>query len=141
ARMASALAAAIPGVEVRLVVGRWGARDVPAGVTAVEQPEGLADEMARAGVVVSAGGVAVLESCLLGRPTVGVVLAANQRQAVDGLARAGAITSAPPHEVANAVQALIDAPERRIALAAAAQEQIDGRGESRVADVIEELST
>ena len=48
ARIATALASSLdetrPEVEIRLVVGPWGARDVPAGVVPVHAPNGLARE-------------------------------------------------------------------------------------------------
>ena len=44
----------------------------------------------------TAGGVALLESCVLGRPIVALALAANQRQAVHGLEREGAVVVATP---------------------------------------------
>jgi spore coat polysaccharide biosynthesis predicted glycosyltransferase SpsG len=126
-------------VEIRLVVGPWGSYDVPPGVTPVYAPEGLAGELAAASVVVTAGGVSLLESCRLGRPVVALALADNQRQAVFGLEREGAIVVATPDTVADSVQALIDDQPRRRALSAAARAAIDGKGAARIADTIEQL--
>ena len=64
---------------------------MPRGVVAVRAPDGLAAELAAASLVVTAGGVALLEACLLGRPIVALALAGNQRQAVYGLEREGAV--------------------------------------------------
>jgi UDP-2,4-diacetamido-2,4,6-trideoxy-beta-L-altropyranose hydrolase len=139
ARMAAAAAAVLPDVEVRLVVGPWGKRDVPLGVVGVHARHGLAGEMAGASLVVTAGGVALLESCALGRPTVAVALAENQQQAVAGLADTGAIVAATAASVADAVQQLVADPARRVALGAAARDALDGKGPARVADAIEEL--
>ena len=143
ARIAAALVADVgaarPGMEIRLVVGPWGSPDVPDGVTAVHAPGGLARELAAASVVVSAGGVALLESCLLGRPIVALALAENQRQAVSGLEREGAVMVATPESAAGAVAALVDDRSRRVALSDSARSVIDGKGAARVADTLEQL--
>ena len=64
-----------------------------------DAPDGLADELAAARIVVTAGGVTMLEACLLGRPVVALALADNQRQAVSGLEREGAVMVATPETV------------------------------------------
>jgi spore coat polysaccharide biosynthesis predicted glycosyltransferase SpsG len=141
AEIAASLAAAVPGVEVRLVVGPWGATEVPAGVVPVHAPAGLAFELAAAGIVVTAGGVALLEACLLGRPVVALALAGNQRQAVFGLERESAVMVATPETVAEAVAALVKDDHRRIALARAARVSISGDGAARVVDTLEQLAS
>jgi UDP-2,4-diacetamido-2,4,6-trideoxy-beta-L-altropyranose hydrolase len=126
-------------LEIRLVVGPWGAPDVPCGVSAVVAPDGLAYELASASVVVTAGGVSLLESCRFGRPTVALALAENQRQAVYGLERAGAVLVATPDTAADAVRSLMEDRNRRIAISTAARAAIDGKGAARVADTLEQL--
>ena len=129
----------LPDAEVRLVVGPWGASEVPVGVVPVHAPDGLAAELAAASVVVTAGGVTMLEACLLGRPVVALALAENQRQAVHGLEREHAVVVATPDTVAGAVGALAGDRSRRIALAAAARSVVDGKGATRVVDMLEQL--
>ena len=92
--LAASISDALPAVEVRLVVGPWCTGDIPVGVVPVIAPCGLADELAAAPIVVTAGGVSMLESCLLGRATVAVVLAESQRRAVASLAHEGAVVAA-----------------------------------------------
>jgi spore coat polysaccharide biosynthesis predicted glycosyltransferase SpsG len=121
------------------VVGPWGATDVPTGVVPVHAPDGLAFELAAAGIVVTAGGVALLEACLLGRPVVALALAGNQRQAVFGLERESSVMVATTETVAGAVTALVKDDHRRIALARAARVSITGDGAARVVDVLEQL--
>ena len=140
ARIAAVVAAALPGCEVRLVVGKWGAPDVPTGVTTVVAPDGLADELALADLVVTAGGITLLEACALGRPALAVVLAENQRLAVETLTREGAIASCAADQVGDAIGALASDPERRSRLAGRARVAIDGRGPERVADVLIRLA-
>ena len=60
ARIAQRLIGAVH--HVRLVLGPWGARVVPPGVTPVDAPYGLTAELARADLVVTAGGVTMLEA-------------------------------------------------------------------------------
>lgn len=139
AGVAAAVLAASTGVEVRLVVGPWGAKTVPDGVDSVVAPDGLVGELAAAGVVVTAGGVTMLEACRLGRPVVALALAANQEQAVAGLACDGAVVLATPTTVAAEVGALIRDRSRRFELATAASAAVDGKGATRVADAIEQL--
>jgi spore coat polysaccharide biosynthesis predicted glycosyltransferase SpsG len=139
AEIAAALAAVLPDVEVRLVVGPWGATDVPPGVVPVHAPDGLAFELAAAGIVVTAGGVALLEACLLGRPVVALARAGNQRQAVIGLGRESSVRVATPETVAGAVTALVKDDHHRIALARAARVSISGDGAARVVDMLEQL--
>jgi spore coat polysaccharide biosynthesis predicted glycosyltransferase SpsG len=141
ANVAAALVSHLPDVEIRLVVGPWGAPSVPPGVVPVHAPDGLAPEIAAAGVVVTAGGVALLEACVLGRPVVALALAGNQRQAVHGLEREGAVVVATPETAPGAVTALVKDDACRIAIATAARRSVNGDGASRVVDMLEQLST
>lgn len=136
ARIASSVYAALADVDVRLVIGPWGAPEVPEGVTGVHAPASLADELASASVVVTAGGVSMLEACLLGRAVVAVIVAENQRVAVESLAAAGAVVAVEVDAVAAAVTALVSDPGRRAALAEAATRALDGHGAQRVAAVL-----
>jgi spore coat polysaccharide biosynthesis predicted glycosyltransferase SpsG len=140
AQLAATVRSVAPNVEVRLVVGPWGSTEVPSGVVPVHARAGLTDEMAAASIVVTAGGVALLESCALGRPTIAVPIADNQRQAVAGLADASAIVAATPATVGDAIRRLIGDASERNALGALARVVLDGKGPARVVDAIEELS-
>ncbi len=90
-------------------------------------------------MVVTAGGVSLLESCRLGRPVVAVALADNQRQAVFGLEAVGAVIVATPQTVVDAVRSLVDDHRRRQRLSAAARSAVDGNGAARIADTLEQL--
>jgi spore coat polysaccharide biosynthesis predicted glycosyltransferase SpsG len=136
ARIAGELHALDPDVEVRLVVGAWGAQEVPDGVVAVHAPAGLTGELAAAPLVVTAGGVTMLEACALGRAVVAVVISANQRVAVESLAAAGAVRAATTADAAEAAVALIADPATRARLGEAAAAAVDGDGAARVADAI-----
>ncbi|GIU85800.1 MAG: hypothetical protein KatS3mg009_0315 [Acidimicrobiia bacterium] len=139
ARVAAGLAELVPGTEVRLVVGPWGAPDVPEGVVAVRAPAGLAGELAAAPLVVTAGGVTMLEACVLGRAVVAMALSEDQRLAVAALAAAGAVVAADAPGAAAAAAALVPDTGRRARLGAAAARTVDGGGAERVAGEIVRL--
>ncbi len=141
AEVAAAVHASAPAIEVRLVVGPWGSDSVPAGVVAVHAPDGLTDELAAAGIVVTAGGVTMLEACRLARPVIALELALNQRRAVSGLANAGAVVRATAATAATAITDLIEDGGRRLTLSTAAGSAIDGKGAARIADAIEQIVT
>ncbi len=140
AGIAARLHQELPDAEVRLVVGPWSNRQVPSGITSVEQPDGLWHELAAADLIVTAGGVTMLEACASGRPTVAITLADNQRRAVEGAARAGAVVGIEPgaalDEIAQTVGALARDVGRRQNLAAASVVWVDARGPQRVAEAL-----
>jgi spore coat polysaccharide biosynthesis predicted glycosyltransferase SpsG len=134
--IAGAIHAALPAVEVRLVIGPWGAQATPDGVVVINAPSSLADEMAASQIVVCAGGVTLLESCRLARATVVVTLAENQRTAVESLQHVGAVCAPAVDGVAEVVAGLARDAAARRALARTAAEVIDGLGAARVAEAL-----
>ena len=94
---------------------------------------GIATDLADADVVVTAGGVTMLESLALGRPTVTVVTAENQRRQVEGAAAAGAVVVVPADGVERAVTRIMHDLDERRALASAAVKLVDSHGAERVA--------
>lgn len=133
--IATELASALPGVEVRVTAALH--VDVGAGrVVPLTTTSGLAGELAQADLVVCAGGVTLLEALALGRPTVVVTIAENQRRSVTGTVGAGAAVPATLADAASVAAALARDPDRRRALGRAAAELVDGRGPERVADAL-----
>jgi spore coat polysaccharide biosynthesis predicted glycosyltransferase SpsG len=141
ARIAAELLAECPAVDVQLVVGPWGSDAVPDGVTALVGMRSLTAVLQQADVVVTAGGVTLLEALHLGRPCVTFAIAANQQANVDAVARAGAAVVSDIDHVATTACALVDDAARRAALSAAGAALVDGEGAARVAHVITELAT
>ncbi len=143
AAIATAIAARYPALRVRLVVGPWGAPGAAGtdlvGVELVERPDGLATELAAADIVVTAGGVTLLEALCLGRPTVAIATAANQRSNVEGAAAAGAVLVADPCHAASTAARIIHSAALRTELSSAAVALVDGRGAERVGDAIHDL--
>lgn len=128
-------------VDVRLVRGPWSQSGVEgdAAYAVLDAPDGLAHELAAADLVVTAAGVTMLESLVLGRPTVAVVVAGNQRRQADGAAAAGAAVVVAPGDAAAAVFALLADHRRREELVAAGPRYVDGQGAARVAEEIVSL--
>jgi spore coat polysaccharide biosynthesis predicted glycosyltransferase SpsG len=126
-----------PDLEVRLVVGPWSRPGVPHGVVVVEQPRGLWSELAAADIVVTAGGVTLLEACALARPTIAMATAANQQRNVAGAVAAGAAVGVgSPDDAADAVAELAGDPPARLRLQRAAEVWVDGCGPDRVAEAV-----
>ena len=123
---------------MQVALGPW-VEAVAAGVERVDAPGGLASVLAAADLVVSAGGVTMLEACVLGRPTVAVAVAENQRAAVRALGAGGAVAVAELATALDTTVRLIDADSERAALGEIARATVDGRGAERVAAAIVEL--
>lgn len=142
AALAAALAARLPELTIRLVVGPWGA-DAPAGVDAVRTENGLFHQLAAADIVITTGGVTLLESLVIGRPTIAVAAAENQRRSIQGSSVVGAIagfSDLPPiDELVETTVALVTNPESRSALAARAEQYVDAKGPDRIAEALLEL--
>jgi spore coat polysaccharide biosynthesis predicted glycosyltransferase SpsG len=149
ARLADAIAARVPNVRVhaacgftddgrtrQLARGRW-----------IAAPDGLAEELSAATVVVTAGGVTLFEACALGVPAVALAVTEAQRLTVRAVARAGAAIDggSPPVDAsaiaraADAAAALLtDARECR-RMSAAGRRLVDARGVFRAVDRLRRL--
>jgi spore coat polysaccharide biosynthesis predicted glycosyltransferase SpsG len=142
AAAAREVAALLPGTEVRLVVGPWGA-EPPPGVIGVDAPDGLFHELALADMVITAGGVTLLEAIALGRPTIAVATADNQRRSVAGVAAADAaidfLDRPRPDTLALAAEGLAHDADARRRLAANSAAYVDLDGPVRVAEAVHAL--
>lgn len=136
ASVARRLAALMPTAAVHLVIGPWGSAVVPEGVEPVSVAHGLQDELARADVVVTAAGVTMLESLAMGRPTVAVVTADNQRCSADGAAGVGAVIVVAIDDAPATAAALAGDTDQRRRLSLAGPAHVDGLGSRRVAEAL-----
>jgi UDP-2,4-diacetamido-2,4,6-trideoxy-beta-L-altropyranose hydrolase len=135
-RVAVGLANALPRTQIRQVVGPWGRGTDDDRVETVHAPEGLGPELAAADVVVTAGGVTMLESCCLGRPTVAFSIAPGQGRALAGAAHVGAVVAVDVGSAAEVAARVAGDVNTRSRLAASARVLVDGQGSARVAAVI-----
>jgi UDP-2,4-diacetamido-2,4,6-trideoxy-beta-L-altropyranose hydrolase len=108
------------------------------GTLLVDTPD-MAEAMAEADLAIGASGTTSWERCVLGLPTLVVVLAENQIASAQALATAGAIAVLPePISVPDWKKALLDQlsrladPERLAITSQAAAAACDGRGTDRV---------
>ncbi|HEV7523579.1 MAG TPA: hypothetical protein VGP92_01355 [Acidimicrobiia bacterium] len=135
-RVASAIADALPGTHIRQVVGPWGMGTDDRRVEAVHAPEGLGPELAVADLVVTAGGVTMLEAFCLGRAVVAFSIAQGQGRALAGAAHVGAVAAVDVGSAADVAARLATDVNARSRLGASAKLLVDGQGSARVAAVI-----
>lgn len=135
-RVANALADARPDVKIRQVVGPWGLGSNDRRIETVHAPDGLGPELAAADLVVTAGGVTMLEACCLGRPVVAFSIAQGQGRALAGAAHVGAVVAVDVSSAAEVATRLVDDVNVRSRLGASARILVDGQGSARVAAVI-----
>jgi UDP-2,4-diacetamido-2,4,6-trideoxy-beta-L-altropyranose hydrolase len=136
ARLAGELADALPGTRIRQVVGPWGRATDDVRVAAVHAPDGLGPELAAADLVVTAGGVTMLEACCLGRPAVAFSSAAGQGRALAGAALVGAVVAVDVASAADVAARLARDVDARRRLATSARVLVDSQGSARVAAII-----
>ena len=110
----------------------------------VATPE-VATLMAKADIAIGAAGSASWERCCLGLPTISVCTVENQRQIAERLAATGAARLLGTAEGLDkdtfrlALQELIDAPDKRQEMAAAASALCDGHGARRTGELIRNI--
>jgi len=144
-RIANDLAHRHPSACVSVAIGPWAERapSPDPGVECITASDGLLRELAASDLVVTAGGVTMLESLSLGRPTVVVPTAENQYRAVHGVAAADAAVvlaiGASDNEIVATTDHLVADADRRRQLATAGPSYIDGNGATRAAEVIHAL--
>ena len=101
----------------------------------------MAPLMAVADLAVGAGGASTWERCCLGLPTLAVIVADNQRRAIQGLAKVGALLAVELDDPAFETKLTVTLdhlwePRMRAALRTASAAVCDGGGAARVADAI-----
>ena len=139
--IATACKTLLPDVEVRCVEGPWGAPVNDPDVHTVRAPAALGGELAAADIVVTAGGVTLLEACALGRPVVACAIAANQTGSVAGAAHVGAVLATDPSSAPDVVTRLAHDGALRARLATAATTLVDGQGATRVAAAVAAIAS
>ena len=125
---------ALPGAELRLVIGPQAAGRVPDGIVPVSAPESLYDEMRAADLIICGAGQSAFEAVSLGVPTAVVPLVDNQMGNAQRLAEAQAARVLwPGDDPRPHLRELATDPEVRAGLAQRGRLTIDGRGARRVA--------
>lgn len=140
AAIASRLADQDGSIVVRHAPGPWSVASTHRRVVTVIAPDGLDEELAASPVVITAGGVTMLESLATGCATIVVATAENQAAQVAAVRAAGAALVTEPDADVDAIvslaRELIDDREQQRELASRGRSLIDGRGVERVCEVI-----
>lgn len=110
--------------------------DDRAGVERTATTSGLGAALDAADLVVCAGGVTLIESLVLGRPTVAVIVAENQRRAAEAAEAAGAAVLATAASAAGEAHRLVGDPAARRKLGGRARDLVDRGGPDRIAAVV-----
>ena len=149
-RIVSAVRSAIPSASIAVVIGPFSSAlrlDQP-HVTTHRDPGDLRSLMLAADLAVSGAGQTAYELAATGTPTIGVLLAENQRINLAGLVAAGCLLGAgSPTEpefdqrLETTVRELSHAPVRRAEMSRSGRCLVDGRGAERVAALAVELAT
>ncbi len=139
AAVAAEIAPLLPDTVVEVPIGPWWDGPLPPRVRAVRCLDGLAPRLGQADLVVTGGGVTLLEALGLGRPTVAVLQAENQRAAVEHAASVEAVVVSSIETAAREATALAGDAARRVSLADTAARLVDGMGADRVAGKIVRL--
>ncbi len=132
AAVAAEIAQSLPDAVVELPVGPWWDGPVPPAVRAVSCLDGLAPRLAQTDLVVTAGGVTLLEALALSRPTIAIAWAENQRAAVEHAVSVGAVIGSSTDGAAEEAVSVAGDPGLRADLAGRAGRLVDGRGADRV---------
>lgn len=115
----------------------------PTSVQVEADVQDMSKLMAWADVAVSAAGSTCLETCLLGLPTIAVVVANNQRAAAKELERRGCLICLEPahsigaEQIANQLEKVLLDASMRSSLSQRGREIIDGLGARRVISMIQ----
>ena len=139
------LASACPDARKTVVIGRGftnaaeveAAADTRTDLVAAPDAEGMKQAMLGCDAAVSACGQTLYELARVGVPTVGIGVAANQRQNIRGWRDTGFLAYAGDHDAPD-LEARLDEtvrslpPERRAAMIRAGRACVDGRGARRV---------
>lgn len=137
------------GCRVKAVIGwqsPWGhhirrqAEDAPFAIDVLSGVDNMARLMAESDIAIGAAGSSAWERCCLGLPSIMIVLADNQKMIAEKLEASGAALVIANErlqmDLPLAVEALSDDAYGRRKLGTCAASIVDGRGVSRVADIL-----
>ena len=108
-------------------------------VEVVLDSDGLHELMKKTDMVIGAGGVSLLERMALGKPSVTIIAAENQRNQADWAETIGATINADPlksefkTDMIRAINLLLNQKEKRVEMGYRGMNTIDGKGSKRVA--------
>lgn len=113
------------------------------GYTLLRSTRAMAELMVQSDWAVGAGGVSLLERCVVGLPSIAIAIAPNQQPGVAAANAQGAVlaldSQAPGFEssLRQAIQVMLTFPVRLQAMSQAGLALCDAKGAARVADVLQ----
>ena len=116
------------------------------GFTSLKSTDTMAALMMQADWAIGAGGVGLLERCVMGLPSITLITAPNQRRGVKAAYAQCALMAFDPLDpldldiavqLRQAIADMLASPDRLAAMSKAAQSVCDGRGTPRVADILQ----
>jgi UDP-2,4-diacetamido-2,4,6-trideoxy-beta-L-altropyranose hydrolase len=145
---------ALAAIEIDVVIGAASPHRAAIEAAAAERGRAIvhvdvADMAAlcdAADLAIGAGGVAALERCRLGLPSLALAIAANQETGLAALQAAGAVRHLgrleawTPAALAQAIGALMGDAAARTAISVNASKLVDGAGAARCADLLIETA-
>ena len=102
--------------------------------------------MSNADIAVGACGTGSWERCTMGLPTIGIITADNQKALAGALRKAGAMellgtwSETQEAELETAITSLLNNPEKRHAMSAAAASICDGAGAFRLSTLMDSMN-
>jgi UDP-2,4-diacetamido-2,4,6-trideoxy-beta-L-altropyranose hydrolase len=147
ARLVALVRTSLPEIAIDVVLGAQAA-SVPAlhqrattdpQLSVLVDIDDMASRMMTADLAIGAGGGTALERCVLGLPSIVIVLAENQRPAARAMARAGAVLTIEAEDtLAATLPGLLQemTGERLAQMSACSAQLCDGGGANRIADAL-----
>lgn len=147
ARLVALVRASLPQIAIEVVLGPQAASlsvlreraQSDSKLKVLVDIDDMAERMMAADLAIGAGGGTALERCVLGLPSIVIVLAENQRPAARAMAQAGAalVIETPETLEASLPDMLQGLTTERLAqMSKQAAQLCDGRGASRIADAL-----
>jgi len=107
--------------------------------------ENMAELMASADLCIGAGGTTTWERCCEGLPTITLILAENQKDISESLAKEGALINlgwyhnVTEKNIKEKIEGLIDNPQKMVSMSDKSRMLVDGKGVGRVIDTISSI--
>jgi len=107
--------------------------------------ENMAELMASADLCIGACGITTWERCCIGLPTITIILAENQKNISESLDKEGALINlgwyhnVTENNIKEAIEGLIDNPQKLVSMSDKSRRLVDGRGVGRVIDTISSI--
>jgi len=110
--------------------------------TCCQNVENMAELMSSADLCIGSGGTTTWERCSVGLPTITIILAENQKDISESLDKEGALINlgwyhnVTEYNIKEAVEGLIEDPQKMASMCDKSRRLVDGEGVNRVCDAM-----